>query len=118
MNAIANQIYVRRVHQALHFFVVCRDLGHVLFVEDLLGKNLLHHSIAIVHLGYLRHHGISARIDLRYLAREEYAIEVLLCGLRRLRKPFLHHSFLTIVCEVIWPILLRFIASLVQGVGL
>ena len=118
MNAIAYQIYVRRRHQVSHFFVVRRDLRHVLFVEDLLGKDLLHHSIAIVHLRYLGHHSVGARIDLRYLAREEYAIEVLLCGLGRLGKPFLHHSFLTIVCEVIWPILPRFVPSLVQGVGL
>ena len=71
-----------------------------------------------MYLRYLGHHGVGARIDLRYLAREEYAIKVLLCGLGRLGKPFLHHSFLAIVYEIIWPILPRFVPSLVQGVGL
>ena len=74
MNAIAHQIYVRRRHQVSHLFIARRDLRHVLFVEDLFGKDLLHHSITIVHLGYLGHHCFCARIDLGYLAREEYAI--------------------------------------------
>ena len=118
VNTITQQIYVRSCHQIAYFLVVCGDLGHVLFIQDLLCKDLLHYSIAVVHFWYLWHHSFGARVYLRHLTREENTIKVLFRRFRRLRKPFLHHSSLSIVCEVIWPIRFCFVPSLIQSVGL
>ena len=91
-----------------HLLVIVSNLGHVLLVQNLLGKDLLHHPIAVVHLRDLWHHLISvcARVYFANFTREEYTAQVLLCWSDRcLRKAFLN-SLLSIVCEIGWFVLL------------
>lgn len=55
--------------------VISRDFGHVFLIKYLLCENLLHDSIAVVHLGYCRQHLICiwARVDLWDLSTEKYS---------------------------------------------
>ena len=120
MNALAHKVFICSTHHIPHTRIILRHFRHELFIEDLLGENLLHYAITVVHLGYLRHHliGFRARVDFRDLSREEYATQILICWwCRCLRKPFLN-SLLTIVREVIWSVLFRLVTALVEIISM